>query len=57
MKQKKLSELTLLDKFLFDETMDDPVAHEAALQIIFGQENLNLLEATHTEKEDILGLL
>lgn len=51
MKQKKLSELTLLDKFLFDETMDDPVAHEAALQIIFGQENLNLLEATHTEKE------
>ena len=30
MKQKKLSELTLLDKFLFDETMDDPVAHERA---------------------------
>ena len=51
MKRKSLSELTLLDKFLFDETMDDPEAHEAALQIIFGQENLKLLETTHTEKE------
>jgi len=51
MKRKTLSELTLLDKFLFDETMDDPEAHEAALQIIFGQENLKLLESAHTEKE------
>lgn len=51
MKRKTLSELTLLDKFLFDETMDDPEVHEAALQIIFGQENLKLLESAHTEKE------
>lgn len=51
MKRKALSELTLLDKFLFDETMDDPEAHEAALQIILGQENLKLLESAHTEKE------
>lgn len=51
MKRKTLSELTLLDKFLFDETMDDPEAHAAALQIILGQENLNLLESSQTEKE------
>ena len=51
MKRKSLSELTLLDKFLFDETMDDPEVHEAALQIIFGQENLKLLESAHTEKD------
>ena len=31
---KTLQELTLLNKFLFDETMDIPEAHEAALQII-----------------------
>ena len=29
-----LQDLTLLNKFLFDETMDIPEAHEAALQII-----------------------
>ena len=40
-----------MDKFLFDETMDDPEAHAAALQIILGQENLNLLESSQTEKE------
>lgn len=28
---KALNELTLLDKFLFDEVMDIPEAHEAAL--------------------------
>ena len=37
---KKLQELTLFDKFLFDETMDIPEAHEAVLQIIFGDDNL-----------------
>jgi len=31
--------------------MDDPEAHAAALQIILGQENLNLLESSQTEKE------
>ncbi len=51
MKRKALSELTLLDKFLFDETMEDPEAHAAVLQIILGQEKLNLLQAGETEKE------
>ena len=49
--EKTLKELTLLDKFLFDQTMDIPEAHEAALQIIFGDETLQLLSATQTEKE------
>jgi len=31
---KTLKELTLLSKFLFDETMDMPEAHEAALRIL-----------------------
>lgn len=49
--EKTLKELTLLDKFLFDQTMDIPEAHEAALQIIFGDEKLRLLSETQTEKE------
>ena len=48
---KTLNELTLLDKFLFDEVMDIPEAHEAALRIILGDENLQLLSASQTEKE------
>lgn len=48
---KKLQELTLFDKFLFDETMDIPEAHEAVLQIIFGDDNLKLLTPVQTEKE------
>lgn len=48
---KKLQELTLFDKFLFDETMDIPEAHEAVLQIIFGDDNLKLLTSAQTEKE------
>ena len=40
---KKLQELTLFDKFLFDETMDIPEAHEAVLRIILGDEKLKLL--------------
>ena len=47
---KKLQELTLFDK-LFDETMDIPEAHEAVLQIIFGDDNLKLLTPAQTEKE------
>ena len=31
---KTLKQCTLLDRFLFDQTMDCPEAHEAALQII-----------------------
>ena len=48
---KTLNELTLLDKFLFDEVMDIPEAHEAALRIILGDENLRLLTPSQTEKE------
>ena len=48
---KTISELTLLDKFLFDQTMDIPEAHEAALQIIFGDEVIRLLNPAQTEKE------
>ena len=48
---KKLQELTLFDKFLFDETMDIPEAHEAVLQIIFCDDNLKLLTPAQTEKE------
>ena len=48
---KPLRDLTLLDKFLFDQTMDIPEAHEAALQIILGQDTLKLLVPTQTEKE------
>ena len=48
---KPLRDLTLLDKFLFDQTMDIPEAHEAALQIILGQETLKLLVPSQTEKE------
>lgn len=49
--QKTLEELTLLDKFLFDETMDIPEAHEALLQIIFDTEKIHLLSPAQTEKE------
>ena len=38
-----LQDLTLLNKFLFDEAMDIPEAHEAALQIILQQDDLWLL--------------
>lgn len=48
---KTLRELTLLDKFLFDQTMDLPQAHEAALQIIFEDQNIKLLNPAQTEKE------
>ena len=48
---KTLQELTLLNKFLFDEIMDIPEAQEAVLQIIFQQENIYLLSPAQTEKE------
>ena len=48
---KQLKDLTLLDKFLFDETMDHPEAHEALLQIILGWEGLKLVPPSQTEKE------
>lgn len=43
--------MTLLDRFLFDQTMESTEAHEAMLRIILGQENLNLLTHVQTEKE------
>lgn len=49
--KKTLKELTLLSKFLFDETMDMPEAHEAALRIILGEQKLRLLSPAQTEKE------
>lgn len=48
---KTLKELTLLSKFLFDQTMDVPEAHEAALRIILPNQNIRLLNPTQTEKE------
>lgn len=48
---KTLQELTLLDKFLFDEAMDDPETYEALLRIILGDDNLNLMTEAQTEKE------
>ncbi|MBQ8815259.1 MAG: Rpn family recombination-promoting nuclease/putative transposase [Lachnospiraceae bacterium] len=47
---KTLQDLTLLDNFLFTETMAHPEVHSAALQIILGQERLELLTAAQTEK-------
>ena len=51
LKLKTLKDLTLLDKFLFDEAMDHPEIHEATLQIILGKDNLKLLTPAQTEKE------
>ena len=48
---KTLKELTLLDSFLFDQTMDCPEAHEAALQIILNDPSIRLLSPAQTEKE------
>ena len=45
-----LKELNLTDRFLFDEVMEDPLAHQAALNIIFGKE-ISLLMQNQTEKE------
>ncbi len=49
--QKTLKECTLLDRFLFDQTMDCPEAHEAALQIILNDPSIRLLSPAQTEKE------
>ena len=49
---KTLQELTLFDRFLFNETMEIPEAHEAVLRIILGDEKLKLLSQVQTEKRD-----
>ena len=45
-----LSDLNLTDRFLFDEVMEDPQAHQDALSIIFGH-TVPLLTQNETEKE------
>ncbi len=47
---KPLKELNLTSRFLFDEVMEDPQAHQDVLSIIFGKE-IPFLESNETEKE------
>ena len=48
--RKSLKELNLLDKFLFDEAMDDPENVKTMLDIILSQKT-NLKHPPQTEKE------
>ncbi|WP_458458065.1 hypothetical protein [Pseudobutyrivibrio sp.] len=48
---KTLQELTLLDKFLFVEVVEDKKTYEALLRIILGDDELKLLTEAQTEKE------
>ena len=48
--RKSLKELNLLDKFLFDEAMDDPENVKTMLDIILSQ-NTNRKQSPQTEKE------
>lgn len=48
--RKKLDDLNLMDKFLFDATMEHVEAYEAALSILMENE-IYLLEKPETEKE------
>ena len=48
-KRKSLKELNLLDKFLFDEAMDDPENVKTMLDII--SQKTNLKHPPQTEKE------
>lgn len=50
MVKKKLEELNLLDKFLFDEAMEDKEVYQATVSILLENE-VELLEKTETEKE------
>ena len=45
-----LKDLNLVNRFLFDEVMEDPQTHREALSIIFGKE-IPLMERTETENE------
>lgn len=45
-----LSDLNLTSRFLFDEVMEDPQAHQDALSIIF-ERDIPLLKQNETEKE------
>ena len=46
----RLEELNLVDRFLFDETMESPQAYEALVSILLENE-VHLLNLTETEKE------
>ena len=48
--RKSLKELNLLDKFLFDEAMDDPENVKTMLDIILNKKT-NLKHPPQTEKE------
>lgn len=45
-----LKDLDLLDRFLFDEAMEDPETYAAVLKIIF-QANVSLLSQSEVEKQ------
>lgn len=47
---KPLSDLTLMDRFLFACAMENPVILQAVLEIILGKE-IHLIDRTQTEKE------
>ena len=53
--RKSLKELNLLDKFLFDEAMDDPENVKTMLDIILSQ-NTNLKHPPQTEKEQRMSI-
>ena len=48
--KKPLAELNLVDRFLFDETMENPEAYQATVQILMEKE-LEFLTKVETEKE------
>lgn len=50
MANTKLEQLNLLDKFLFDEAMEDAEVYQAAVSILLENE-VELLGKTETEKE------
>lgn len=47
---RKLEDLNLLDRFLFDETMENKEAYQAAVSILL-EDEIELLEKPETEKE------
>ncbi|WP_320936039.1 Rpn family recombination-promoting nuclease/putative transposase [Enterocloster lavalensis] len=49
-KRKELKELNLLNRFLFNEVLEDPVAYRAVLEIILGH-NIRLKANVQSEKE------
>ncbi len=50
-RRRELLELNLVDRFLFDETMENKEAYEAFVGILLDEENLKLTDNPETEKE------